>query len=170
MALAYKLHICLDFGSESECNICRYDGLVGMFSGKDVPAVGISFGIERMFNILEQRATERAAAAGHKLRESQTQVLVASIGKNLQMQRLEVCQRLWANGIAAEFGYKANPVLKEQWNYAEEQGIPLLLFFGAEELEQGTAKIKIVSGPDKGSDDESVQLSDVIAAVTARLT
>ncbi|KAK9849106.1 hypothetical protein WJX84_005227 [Apatococcus fuscideae] len=145
----------------------RYDGLVGMFSGKDVPAVGVSFGIERMFNILEQRAAERAAAAGHKLRESQTQVLVASIGKNLQMQRLEVCQRLWASGIAAEFGYKANPVLKEQWNYAEEQGIPLMLFFGAEELEQGTAKIKIVSGPRKGSDDEVVQLSDIVAFVTA---
>ena len=47
----------------------------GMFSGKDVPAVGVSFGIERMFNILEQQARERAEAAGHKLRESETQVL-----------------------------------------------------------------------------------------------
>ena len=71
----------------------RYDGLVGMFSGKDVPAVGVSFGIERMFNILEEQALERAQAAGHKLRESETQVLVGSIGKNLQPRRLEICQR-----------------------------------------------------------------------------
>lgn len=32
---------------------CRYDGLVGMFSGKDVPAVGVSIGIERVFTIME---------------------------------------------------------------------------------------------------------------------
>ncbi|KAK9866947.1 hypothetical protein WJX84_002501 [Apatococcus fuscideae] len=147
----------------------RYDGLVGMFSGKDVPAVGVSFGIERMFNILEEQALERAQAAGHKLRESETQVLVGSIGKNLQPRRLEICQSLWAAGIAAEFGYKANPVLKEQWNYAEEQGIPLMLFFGAEELEQGTAKIKILAGPGKGSEDEIVQLDDILNVVQLKL-
>ncbi len=135
-----------------------------MFSGKDVPAVGVSFGIERMFSILEQQASERAEAAGHKLRESETQVLVGSIGKNLQPHRLEVCQSLWASGIAAEFGYKANPVLKEQWNFAEEQGIPLLVFFGAEELAQGTAKVKFLSGPRKGEDDQVVQLKAIPAA------
>lgn len=34
----------------------RYDGLVGMFSGKDIPAVGVSIGIERVFAILEEKA------------------------------------------------------------------------------------------------------------------
>ena len=97
------------------------------------------------------------------------QVLVGSIGKNLQPQRLEVCQSLWAAGIAAEFGYKANPVLKEQWNYAEEQGIPLLAFFGAEELAQGTAKLKFLSGPRKGEEDQVVQLEEIPKAVTTYL-
>jgi histidyl-tRNA synthetase len=32
----------------------RYDGLVGMFSGKDIPAIGVSIGIERVFSILEE--------------------------------------------------------------------------------------------------------------------
>jgi histidyl-tRNA synthetase len=41
----------------------RYDGLVGMFSGKDVPAVGVSIGIERVFAILEARTRERREAA-----------------------------------------------------------------------------------------------------------
>ena len=36
----------------------RYDGLVGMFSGKDIPAVGVSIGIERVFAILEEKAKE----------------------------------------------------------------------------------------------------------------
>jgi histidyl-tRNA synthetase len=45
----------------------RYDGLVGMFSGKDVPAVGVSIGIERVFAILEARTKERREAAKAKV-------------------------------------------------------------------------------------------------------
>ena len=37
----------------------RYDGLVGMFSGKNIPAVGVSIGIERIFAILERKAEEQ---------------------------------------------------------------------------------------------------------------
>jgi len=48
----------------------RYDGLVGMFSGKPVPSVGVSVGIERVFSILE----ERAAAS---MRATTTQIMVA---------------------------------------------------------------------------------------------
>lgn len=53
---------------------CRYDGLVGMFSGKDVPAVGVSIGIERIFAVLESRLAQTAQDAGGKIRGSQTQV------------------------------------------------------------------------------------------------
>lgn len=52
----------------------RYDKLVGMFSGKDVPAVGVSIGIERVFAIMEARMREAAAASGQLIRESETQV------------------------------------------------------------------------------------------------
>jgi len=61
----------------------RYDNLVGMFSGKQVPAVGVSIGIERVFTIMEAQAAARAAAGGPAQRETQTQVLVASIGPDL---------------------------------------------------------------------------------------
>ena len=63
----------------------RYDKLVGMFSGKDVPAVGVSIGIERVFSIMEGQARERAAAAGSIIRATETQVLVASIGSGMQV-------------------------------------------------------------------------------------
>lgn len=48
----------------------RYDGLVGMFSGKNVPAVGVSLGIERVFSIME----EQARASNETLRKTQTEV------------------------------------------------------------------------------------------------
>jgi hypothetical protein len=63
----------------------RYDKLVGMFSGKDVPAVGVSIGIERVFAIMEGQARERAAASGTAIRATETQVLVASIGNGMQV-------------------------------------------------------------------------------------
>jgi histidyl-tRNA synthetase len=64
----------------------RYDKLVGMFSGKDVPAVGVSIGIERVFAIMETRVKEKAAAEGRRVRAIETEVLVASIGNNLQVR------------------------------------------------------------------------------------
>lgn len=54
---------------------CRYDNLVGMFSGKQVPAVGISVGLERVFSVLEARIRAQAAAQGGFVRTSATQVL-----------------------------------------------------------------------------------------------
>jgi histidyl-tRNA synthetase len=64
----------------------RYDKLVGMFSGKDVPAVGVSIGIERVFAIAEAQARARAAESGSAIRATETQVLVASIGNGMQVR------------------------------------------------------------------------------------
>lgn len=120
----------------------RYDKLVGMFSGKDVPAVGVSIGIERVFAIMEAQMRERAAAEGRPIRAAETEVLVASIGNSLQGERMKVCGQLWAAGIKAEFGYKPNPKMGDQLTYALEAGIPLMVLFGEDELRKGVVKIK----------------------------
>ena len=82
----------------------RYDGLVGMFSGKNIPAVGVSVGIERIFAILEEKARKDPS-----VRATETQILIAQIGKNLASERLKICSELWANGIKAETLYNDNP-------------------------------------------------------------
>jgi histidyl-tRNA synthetase len=56
----------------------RYDGLVGMFSGKAIPAVGVSIGIERIFSILEEKMKNDLT-----IRPTETQILIASIGKDM---------------------------------------------------------------------------------------
>lgn len=81
----------------------RYDKLVGMFSGKDVPAVGVSIGIERVFAIMETRVKEKAAAEGRRVRAIETEVLVASIGNNLQVRfrgQQNQCFQAWLAGAA----------------------------------------------------------------------
>ena len=76
----------------------RYDELVGMFDprGKQVPCVGLSIGIERIFSIMEARAKVAGAAA---VRTVETQVMVASGQKNLLEDRMRTCTQLWDAGI-----------------------------------------------------------------------
>ena len=78
----------------------RYDGLVGMFSNKPIPAVGVSVGIERVFAILEEKAKD-----DHTVRETETQILVAQIGKGLIGERMKVLNDLWSHDIKAETVY-----------------------------------------------------------------
>eukprot|EP01024_Parvocaulis_polyphysoides_P048985 TRINITY_DN47074_c0_g3_i2.p1 TRINITY_DN47074_c0_g3~~TRINITY_DN47074_c0_g3_i2.p1 ORF type:complete len:223 (-),score=52.06 TRINITY_DN47074_c0_g3_i2:149-817(-) len=120
----------------------RYDGLVGMFSGKDVPAVGVSIGIERVFNILEEQTNQAAKSQNKQIRATKTQALVASIGKGMQKKRMQLASKLWSSGIACEFGFKADPKMGDNFDYVFEQGIPFMVLFGEDELAKGMVKIK----------------------------
>lgn len=113
----------------------RYDGLIGMFSGKNIPSVGGSIGIERIFSILEENERE-------KTRPIETNILVTSMGKNLTAKRLEACSILWNAGIKAETLYKERPMMEEALKTALNNGIPLLLIIGESEIEKGIYKVK----------------------------
>lgn len=104
----------------------RYDGLIGMFSGKVVPSVGGSIGIERIFNILEDQA--KAVEGG--VRATETEILVSSIGKNLTKFRLEICSLFWKAGIKAETLYVDNVKTDKTFKTAFDNGIPLILIIG----------------------------------------
>lgn len=121
----------------------RYDNLVGMFDprGKQVPCVGVSIGVERIFSVLEAKH----AAEGTKLRTSDVEVYVASAHKGLHEKRLRIVSELWDAGIRAEHSYKLSPKLLVQLQHCEENGIPLALVFGDSELERGVVKLREVS-------------------------
>lgn len=75
----------------------RYDGLVGMFSGRaQVPCVGVSFGVERIFSITKARM-----AAENATSPSTVDVFIMALGsKNgLVKQRMSMAARLWEAGI-----------------------------------------------------------------------
>jgi histidyl-tRNA synthetase len=69
----------------------RYDNLVGAFSTGKVPCVGVSIGIERVFAIMEQKASQSGG-----LKTTPVQVLLASAGKGLTLERMKVARELWA--------------------------------------------------------------------------
>ena len=140
----------------------RYDTLVGMFSGKAVPAVGVSIGIERVFAIMELQMRAAAEAASGKIRETETQVLVASVGSGLQRKRMALAAKLWAVGVKAEFGFKPNPKMGDQLGYALKSGIPFLALFGEDELAKGVVKLK-----DLDAETEEEILEEELPAVMA---
>jgi len=104
------------------------------------------------------QARERAAASGVAIRATQTSVLVASIGNGLQVQRMMVASKLWAAGIAAEFGFKPNPKMGDQLGAALEQGIPFMVLFGEDELKADTVKVKDL----RAKTEETVPLGELV--------
>ncbi|BES99225.1 histidyl-tRNA synthetase [Nesidiocoris tenuis] len=120
----------------------RYDGLVGLFDpkGKQVPCVGVSIGVERIFSVVEARA-----ANGPKVRTTHVQVYVASAQKNLQDERLKLCALLWDANINVEQSYKKSPKLLAQLQHCEEQGVPLVVILGEDEIKRGVVKVRDVS-------------------------
>lgn len=141
----------------------RYDGLVGMFDprGKQVPCVGVSIGVERIFAVLEAKQ----AAAKQKARTTEVEVYVASAHKGLHERRIEVLAQLWDGGVKAEQSYKLNPKLLVQLQHCEEHGIPLALVLGDAELARGVVKLRVVST----REEAEVPLADVVAEVRKRL-
>lgn len=75
----------------------RYDYLVGMFDvkHKNVPCVGISIGVERIFAVLEAKMNSKQ----EKIRTTDVQIYVASAQKNLTEERMKLCKEFWDVGI-----------------------------------------------------------------------
>lgn len=90
----------------------RYDELVGMFSGKaQIPCVGISFGVDRIFSIIKARmAADKGAAA---VRSNEVDVFVMAFGgqgsTGLLKERMEVCRVLWDAGIKVRTRASVDP-------------------------------------------------------------
>ena len=121
----------------------RYDNLVGMFSSKPIPAVGVSIGIERIFNILEEKYKD-----SNEIRSVETEVFVAAIKSNkinMSKERYKIVNELWDNGIKAEILYNENPRMDKQNDYIVENRIPFAVFIGENEINEGKIKIKCMA-------------------------
>uniref|UniRef100_A0A1B0DR88 histidine--tRNA ligase n=1 Tax=Phlebotomus papatasi TaxID=29031 RepID=A0A1B0DR88_PHLPP len=142
----------------------RYDNLVGMFDpkGKQVPCVGVSIGVERIFSLLEAKQ----AAEGIKIRTTDVEVFVASAHKGLHEQRLKIITELWDGGIKAEHSYKENPKLLVQLQHCEEAGIPFALILGDSELKRGVVKLREVTS----RKEEEISRENIAEELSRRLS
>jgi len=113
----------------------RYDGLIGMFSGKQVPAVGISIGLERLLVVMEERGMLGDAT-------TRTQALLTQFGAETVEATLGLASRLRGAGLRVETWLGAPGGLGKQFKYAAGKGIPYAVVLGPEEVAAGTVALK----------------------------
>ncbi|GJC80177.1 histidine--tRNA ligase, mitochondrial [Colletotrichum liriopes] len=141
-----------------------------MFSGKtQIPCVGVSFGIERIFSITKARMQAESEAP-----QSTVDVFVMSLGSKagLIKERLEVCSKLWDAGVKAEFLYKVKPKLPPQFKAAESNATPFAIILGDDEVQKGVVRIKELGLPEghPQKDGELVDMASLVPEVQKRLS
>ncbi|MBL0269067.1 MAG: histidine--tRNA ligase [Chitinophagaceae bacterium] len=113
----------------------RYDDLTGLFGVKDIPGVGISFGVDRIYDVLEE------LQLFPKDLQISTRVLFFNLGEAESKKAFELAQMLRARGISAELYHEATKFDK-QFKYAEKKNIPYVIIIGEKELQEQTFNLK----------------------------
>ena len=113
----------------------RYDDLTGIFGLKNMSGVGISFGADRIYDVMQELGLfpESDSCA--------TQVLLVNFGQKPLAYALPLAQRLRRKGLRVEL-YPEASKLGKQFAYADTQHIPFVVVIGEEEIEQGRIQVK----------------------------
>jgi len=121
----------------------RYDDLTGLFGVSNVPGVGVSFGVDRIYDVMEElKLFPETVHTGVK-------VLFFNLGEKERKSAFALMQQLRAKDISCELFHEATKMDK-QFKYAEKKQIPFVLILGSKELEDGTCVVKnLVSGEQK---------------------
>lgn len=116
----------------------RYDNLTGVFGLEGVSGVGISFGADRIFDVLNQLNLYPAEA------KNTTKVIFVNFGENEAKASLKHIKALRANGISCEL-YPENAKMKKQMGYANDNKIPYVAIIGETELANNTITVKCMA-------------------------
>ncbi len=113
----------------------RYDDLTGLFGVPNIPGVGISFGVDRIYDVMEELKLFPAGV------HTGTKLLFFNLGDAESKKAFELMQELRSKGVAAEL-YHENSKFDKQFKYAEKKQIPFIVIIGTKELESSTCNIK----------------------------
>lgn len=125
----------LDFQIGSICGGGRYDNLTGIFGLPDMSGVGISFGADRIYDVL--KGLEKFP----KDLSSSTKVLFANMDRGTLEYLMPITAALRDRGIPVEL-YPDTCKLKKQFDYAQRKNIPFISINGSSEMEAGQVNIK----------------------------
>ena len=125
----------LDWEIGSICGGGRYDNLTGIFGLPDLSGVGISFGADRIYDVLTGLDLFPASL------EQSTTLLFAVMGADELRYVLPIAKALRDAGVSVEV-YPEATKLKKQFDYADRKSIPFISINGSNEMEAGTLNIK----------------------------
>ena len=113
----------------------RYDDLTGLFGVPNIPGVGISFGVDRIFDVLEELNLFPQDV------QTSTKALFFNMGENESNFAFGIMQNLRSSGIACELYHEAAKISK-QFTYAEKKNIPFVIIIGSKEMEEQNCAVK----------------------------
>lgn len=113
----------------------RYDDLTGLFGVPNVPGVGISFGVDRIYDVMEELQVFPDEV------QTGTQVLFFNLGEAESRNAFTLMQQLREAGIRCEL-FHEQAKFDKQFKYAEKKAIPYVVIIGTQEMEQGTCSRK----------------------------
>ncbi|MCZ2460944.1 MAG: histidine--tRNA ligase [Chitinophagales bacterium] len=116
----------------------RYDDLTGLFGVPDIPGTGISFGVDRIYDVMEELDLFPESL------QISTQVLFFNLGDEESKVSFSLMQQLRHRGVRCEL-YHENSKFDKQFKYAERKKIPFIIIIGSKEIEENTCTIKNIS-------------------------
>ncbi|MES2566759.1 MAG: histidine--tRNA ligase [Bacteroidota bacterium] len=116
----------------------RYDDLTGIFGLKGLSGVGISFGIDRIYDVMEELNLFPAAISN----TSTTKILLANFGEAELMHCIGLVSKLRAVGINAEVYPDVVKKIAKQFEYADKKNIPFVGVVGSNEMTKNTVMLK----------------------------
>ncbi len=116
----------------------RYDDLTGTFGVPDIPGVGISFGVDRIYDVMEElKLFPQNVHTG-------TKVLFFNMGEKESKFAFEQMQQLRRNGVSCEL-FPEQAKMDKQFKYAAKKNIPFAIIIGSKEMAEQNCVIKNLS-------------------------
>lgn len=134
------------YSAGSVCGGGRYDELIGMFAGKQIPAVGFAFGFDRLIEAMDELSLFPT-----NVTESSTKVLVTIFSPELKQKSIEIVSRLRgvsdgtplrSNSISTELFLDEDTPLEKQLKYANQKQIPYTVIIGPEEAAKNAVTLR----------------------------
>lgn len=135
----------------------RYDNLTGLFGLPGITGVGVSFGIDRIYDVMEElEIFPKGPTAG-------AEVMLLNFGNNEERYALKILQKLRAAGISSEI-YPESAKFDKQMKYANKRGLPYIIIAGEKEMAEGKMSLKNMA---TGA-QELLQLAAVVAQIKSK--
>ena len=139
----------------SVCGGGRYDDLTGIFGLKDVSGVGISFGADRIYDVMLQKNLFPKELA------QTTQLMFVNFGEEEEKYCLSLLSKIRAEGISAEL-FPDRAKMKRQMSYANTKKISYVALVGHNEIEEGLITLKNM----KDGEQEKVKIEELISKLS----
>jgi len=139
----------------SICGGGRYDNLTGVFGLKDVSGVGISFGVDRIYDVLEELNLYPSSAP------SDLQVMIANFGGEAMTFGLKLLNQLRSQDINSEL-YPDSAKMKKQMKYANDKQVPFVIMIGEDEIKNESYTLKNM----QSGEQASYKIDDLISKLS----